>query len=71
MPVTLAAAEKVVLDLFAKASSFETVEFRDARKVSRKFAIPLLDYFDTAKLTVRSGSRRRPGVKAREALGEK
>ena len=67
----VAAAEKVVLDLFAKASSFETVEFRDALKVSRKFAVPLLDYFDTAKLTVRSGSRRRPGIKAREALGKK
>jgi selenocysteine-specific elongation factor len=65
------AAVKVVLDLFAKASSFETVEFRDALNVSRKFAVPLLDYFDTARLTVRSGSRRRPGVKAREALGQK
>jgi len=38
----VAAAEKVVLDLFAKASSFETVEFRDALNVSRKFAVPLL-----------------------------
>ena len=65
------AAVKVVLELFAKASSFETVEFRDALNVSRKFAVPLLDYFDTVKLTVRSGSRRRPGVKAREALGQK
>lgn len=64
----VAAAEKVVLELFAKANSFETVEFRNALNVSRKFAVPLLDYFDTAKLTVRSGSRRRPGVKAREAL---
>jgi len=64
------AAVKVVLGLFAKANSFETVEFRDALNVSRKFAVPLLDYFDTAKLTVRAGSRRRPGVKAREALGQ-
>jgi len=67
----VAAAEKVVLGLFAKATSFETVQFRDALNVSRKFAVPLLDYFDTVKLTVRSGSRRRPGVRAREALGQK
>jgi len=66
----VAAAEEVVLDLFRQAPSFETVQFRDAVGVSRKFAVPLLDYFDTAKLTVRSASRRRPGLRAREALGK-
>jgi len=64
----VAAAEKVVIDLFHKATSFETVQFRDALSVSRKFAVPLLDYFDTDRLTVRSGSRRRPGARAREIL---
>ena len=59
------AAKKVVVDLFAKSGSFETVQFRDALGVSRKFAVPLLDYFDTIRLTVRSGSRRTPGVEAR------
>ncbi len=66
------AGKKVVLDLFAKAAQsgsalggFETVEFRDALGVSRKFAVPLLDYFDTVRLTARSGSRRTPGKAAK------
>ena len=67
------AARKVVLDLFAKSArpgspqggGFETVQFRDALGVSRKYAVPLLDYFDTVHLTVRSGSRRTPGKAAR------
>jgi len=62
------AAEAVVLDLFASASGFSTMEFRDALGVSRKFAVPLLDYFDTVKLTVRRSNRRTPGVAAKERL---
>ena len=64
----VAAAEAVVVDLFSKANFFETVQFRDALGVSRKFAVPLLDYFDTVKLTVRSANRRKPGARARELL---
>ena len=63
------AAEAVVVELFSKANIFETVQFRDALGVSRKYAVPLLDYFDTVKLTVRAGNRRKPGVRARELLG--
>ena len=59
-----------VLDLFARKPGFETTEFRDALGVSRKFAVPLLDYFDTVRLTVRRGSRRTPGAEARRALAE-
>jgi len=65
----VAAAEAVVVDLFSKANFFETVEFRDALGVSRKYAVPLLDYFDTVKLTVRSANRRKAGKRARELLG--
>ena len=61
-------ARDVVLDLFARQGGFETVQFRDALGVSRKFAVPLLDYFDTVRLTARSGSRRTPGAVAKEAL---
>ncbi len=64
----IAVAEAVVLGLFAQASGFSTMEFRDALGVSRKFAVPLLDYFDTVKLTVRHSNRRRPGVAAKEKL---
>ena len=57
------AAVQVVRTLFSERDSFETVEFRDRLGVSRKFAVPLLDYFDTQRLTVRSGNRRRRGAK--------
>jgi selenocysteine-specific elongation factor len=63
------AARKVVLDLFAKAGAFETVQYRDALGVSRKYAVPLLDYFDKVHLTVRSASRRTPGAEARRLMG--
>jgi selenocysteine-specific elongation factor len=61
-------AKGVVLDLFAQAGGFSTVEFRDALGTSRKFAVPLLDYFDTLRLTVRQGSRRTPGAEAKKQL---
>ncbi len=61
-------AKQVVLDLFAASGGFSTVEFRDALGVSRKYAVPLLDYFDTVRLTVRSGSRRTPGAEAKRLL---
>ena len=64
----MAKAKEVVLDLFAKSGGFSTVEFRDALGTSRKFAVPLLDYFDTVRLTVRSGSRRTPGAEAKRLL---
>lgn len=61
-------AKQVVLELFAKASGFDTMAFRDALGVSRKYAVPLLDYFDTQKLTVRTGNRRTPGIEARKTI---
>ena len=61
-------ARQVALGLFAASGGFSTVEFRDALGVSRKYAVPLLDYFDTVRLTVRSGSRRTPGAEAKRLL---
>ena len=60
----------MVLDLFARQSAFTTMEFRDALAASRKYAVPILDYFDTVRLTVRSGNRRTPGAAAKAALGK-
>ena len=64
----LAAAKQVVLRLFEKKPSFSTMEFRDAVGVSRKHAVPLLDYLDKLRFTVRSGHDRTPGVEARKLL---
>ncbi len=46
---------------FADASadrSIDVAKFKDIAGVSRKYAIPLLEYFDREKVTVRSGDRR-------------
>jgi selenocysteine-specific elongation factor len=35
-----------------------TPQFKDITAVSRKFAIPLIEYFDQIKLTLRLGDKR-------------
>jgi selenocysteine-specific elongation factor len=62
-------AKDVAVTLFRESGGFSTVAFRDALGTSRKFAVPLLDYFDTLRLTVRKGSRRTPGAEAKKRLG--
>lgn len=64
----LEAAKQVALRLFAKKPSFSTMEFRDALGVSRKYAVPLVDYLDKIRFTVRSGHDRTPGAEARKAM---
>jgi len=54
-------ARNTAVKLFAAQRRFTTMEFRDALGVSRKYAVPLLDYFDGQRLTVRSGNVRTPG----------
>ena len=65
---SLEAAKQVVLRLFRQKPSFSTMEFRDAVGVSRKHAVPLVDYLDKIRFTVRSGHDRTPGVEARKLL---
>jgi selenocysteine-specific elongation factor len=62
------AAKQEALRLFAQKRSFSTMEFRDALGVSRKHAVPLLDYLDKVRFTVRSGHDRTPGVEARKLM---
>ena len=64
----LESAKTVVLRLFAQKPSFSTMAFRDALGVSRKYAVPLLDYLDKTRFTVRSGHDRAPGVEAKKLL---
>jgi len=61
-------ARKTAVKLFAAGRQFTTMEFRDALGVSRKYAVPLLDYFDAQRLTVRSGNVRTPGAKMGEGV---
>jgi len=62
------AAKQTALKLFARAPAFSTMDFRDALGVSRKFAVPLVDYFDKIRFTVRSGNIRSPGAEAKKLL---
>ena len=61
-------ARQTALKLFARTPAFSTMEFRDALGVSRKFAVPLVDYLDKIRFTVRSGNNRTPGAEARKLL---
>jgi selenocysteine-specific elongation factor len=65
----LEAAKQAALGLFKRKPSFSTMEFRDTLAVSRKYAVPLLDYLDKIRFTVRSGHDRTPGVEAKKGLG--
>ncbi|HYG33466.1 MAG TPA: SelB C-terminal domain-containing protein, partial [Clostridia bacterium] len=62
------AAKQIVVRLFSRAPSFTTMDFRDALEVSRKFAVPLLDYLDRQRFTVRCGNNRTPGVEAKKRM---
>jgi selenocysteine-specific elongation factor len=59
---------KVAIKLFIVQGRFTTMEFRDALGVSRKYAVPLLDYFDQQRLTVRNGNIRTPGAAVKKKL---
>ena len=62
------AGKQTALKLFARSPMFSTMEFRDALGVSRKFAVPLVDYLDKIRFTVRSGNNRTPGIEAKKLL---
>ena len=64
----LEAAKQVIVRLFIAKRSFSTMEFRDALGVSRKYAVPLLDYLDKLRFTVRTGHDRTPGVEAKKRM---
>jgi selenocysteine-specific elongation factor len=62
------AGKQTALKLFTRAPMFSTMEFRDALGVSRKYAVPLVDYLDKVRFTVRSGNNRTPGAEAKKLL---
>jgi selenocysteine-specific elongation factor len=62
------AGKQTALKLFRRTPAISTMEFRDALGVSRKFAVPLVDYLDKIRFTVRSGNNRTPGVEAKKLL---
>ena len=48
-----------VLDFFDSKTELSVVEFKELAKTSRKYAVPLLEYFDKQKITYRDGNVRK------------
>jgi len=55
----LAELQQKVVAFFDTHEDMHTQDFREVSGLSRKFAIPLLEYFDKEKLTVRVGDNRK------------
>jgi len=55
---TLADIKKVVADRIATTGPFTVAEFRDLVGTTRKYAVPLLEYFDQTGVTRRQGDVR-------------
>jgi selenocysteine-specific elongation factor len=58
-------AEQKVIDYLKKNKEIKVSQFRDLLEASRKFALPLLIYFDTRGVTIKKGDVRVLGQKYR------
>jgi selenocysteine-specific elongation factor len=54
----LATAESLLMQYLRDHREITPIEFKDLLGISRKYAIPLLEYFDSQKLTMRVGDKR-------------
>jgi selenocysteine-specific elongation factor len=57
---------RLIQQHFAANPTLTVAQLRDLLNTSRKVALPLLEYFDLHKYTVREGDNRRPGPKIRD-----
>jgi selenocysteine-specific elongation factor len=57
-PEPLAGIEEQLISFLREKGEIAPGEFREMTGLSRKFMIPLLEYFDARKLTLRVGERR-------------
>jgi selenocysteine-specific elongation factor len=55
----MAGLKAALVDFLKKNREISVVQFKDLTQTSRKFSIPLLEYFDTTRTTVRVGEARR------------
>jgi selenocysteine-specific elongation factor len=51
-------AESLLVQFLREHRDITPIEFKDLLGVSRKYAIPLLEYFDSQKITIRIGDKR-------------
>jgi selenocysteine-specific elongation factor len=54
----MARLEAELVAFLKKNESITTPEFKDMTGISRKFVIPLIEYFDAIHLTIRVGDTR-------------
>ena len=47
-----------LIDFLNKKGEISTPQFKEMTRVSRKYTIPLIEYFDSTKLTIRVGEKR-------------
>ncbi len=55
----IAQLKSALVDFLKKNKEITVIQFKDLTQTSRKFTIPLLEYFDTTRTTVRVGETRR------------
>ena len=51
-------AREILIDFITREGQLESVKFKYLLDTTRKFAIPLLDYFDNVGVTIRTGNTR-------------
>jgi selenocysteine-specific elongation factor len=54
----LAKAETLLVQYLREHREITPIEFKDLLGISRKYAIPMLEYFDSQKITIRVGDKR-------------
>ena len=54
----LAKAESLLVEHLRQHREITPIEFKDLLGISRKYAIPMLEYFDSQKITMRVGDKR-------------
>jgi selenocysteine-specific elongation factor len=54
----LAKAETLLVQYLRDHREITPIEFKDLLGISRKYAIPMLEYFDSQKITIRVGDKR-------------
>jgi selenocysteine-specific elongation factor len=50
--------KKNLIEYLKKNGEITTTQFKDLTKASRKYTIPLMEYFDQLKITIRVGDKR-------------
>ena len=68
-PAAIEQGRSICVDVFADEGEVTMSQLREAWGISRKFAVPLCEYYDAVEITVRQGDVRVPGPKLMTALG--